>query len=125
MDALGVLAVIFAIGVALVLLRFAVRLAFTLLGCATKGALLLLAFAAEQGFIGLAAYFACWVFMLPLMLVLSVVVGALASRGENSPAPATRPVSREIEEARWQEEDRLYEMQQRRLAEKSRVAGEG
>ena len=39
------------------------------------GAVALFALAAEQGFIGLAAYFACWVFLLPIMVVASIVVG--------------------------------------------------
>ncbi|MEZ5813246.1 MAG: hypothetical protein R3E13_00730 [Alphaproteobacteria bacterium] len=42
------------------------------------GAITLFAFAAEQGFIGLAAYFACWVFLLPVMLVASILVGLVA-----------------------------------------------
>ena len=42
---------------------------------AFKGAALLFAFAAEQGFIGLAAYVACWVFLFPVMLVVCIVIG--------------------------------------------------
>lgn len=45
------------------------------------GALSLFAFAAEQGFIGLAVYFACWVFLLPIMVGASIVVGIIALFG--------------------------------------------
>ena len=41
------------------------------------GAAKLFVFACEQGFIGLAAYFACWVFLLPAMLIGSFVVGVV------------------------------------------------
>ena len=39
------------------------------------GAIVILAFAAEQGFVGLAAYVACWVLFFPVMLIVSIVVG--------------------------------------------------
>jgi hypothetical protein len=42
------------------------------------GAVNLLAWAGESGFIGVAIYFACWVFMFPLMIVGSIISGALA-----------------------------------------------
>ena len=40
---------------------------------------LILAFAVEQGFLGLAAYVACWVFLFPVMLTISIIVGALVT----------------------------------------------
>lgn len=40
------------------------------------GAAVLLAFAAEQGFVGLAAYVLLWVVVLPLMLIASLSIGA-------------------------------------------------
>ena len=40
-----------------------------------RGAVLLLAFAGAQGFIGLAAYVAAWVFLFPVMLVASFGFG--------------------------------------------------
>ena len=42
---------------------------------AVVGALVLCYFASEQGFIGLAAYVACWVFLFPVMLVISIIIG--------------------------------------------------
>jgi len=46
------------------------------------GAVGLLEWAGESGFIGVAAYFACWVFLFPLMLIGSIITGALASWSE-------------------------------------------
>lgn len=40
------------------------------------GVVLIFGFAAEQGFIGIAAYIACWVFLAPVMLVATFLVGA-------------------------------------------------
>ena len=49
------------------------------------GAAFLFVFAGEQGFIGLAAYIACWVLFFPVMLVICILIGIfllLANRGE-------------------------------------------
>ena len=54
---------------------FALGILFWLGMAALGGAALLFAFAAEQGFIGLAVYVACWVFLFPVMLVICIVVG--------------------------------------------------
>ena len=43
------------------------------------GAVYLFAWAGDQGFIGFAVYFACWVFLFPLMLVVSIIAGAAIS----------------------------------------------
>jgi uncharacterized membrane protein len=43
------------------------------------GAFFLFSWAAEQGFIGVAAYFACWIFLFPFMLTASVITGAVIS----------------------------------------------
>ncbi len=40
------------------------------------GAISLFLWAVEQGFVGVAAYFACWVFLFPIMVVASIVTGA-------------------------------------------------
>lgn len=40
------------------------------------GAVFLFAWAGEQGFIGVAAYFACWFFLFPIMLAASIISGA-------------------------------------------------
>lgn len=39
------------------------------------------AFAAEQGFLGISAYVACWVFLMPVMAVAHFIVGAVMTFG--------------------------------------------
>ncbi|GJL86561.1 MAG: hypothetical protein DHS20C03_02700 [Minwuia thermotolerans] len=56
---------------------FAIWLAFILLCAAFSGAVALLVFAAAQGFVGIAAYIACWVIFFPVMLVISVIMGLI------------------------------------------------
>lgn len=63
-PALVIFLVIVGLGVAILL----IGLAFGLLATGLVGAVFLFAFAGEQGFIGVAVYFACWIFMFPLML---------------------------------------------------------
>ena len=46
-----------------------------LLCLAFVGAIQLLAFAAEQGFVGVSVYIACWVFFFPVMLVICIIIG--------------------------------------------------
>jgi len=46
------------------------------------GAITLFAWATESGFVGVAAYFACWIFMLPVMLIGSAIVGFVIWIGE-------------------------------------------
>ncbi|MGM0583470.1 MAG: hypothetical protein ACQEUZ_02305 [Pseudomonadota bacterium] len=58
-----------ALGIALVLIAWVVR-----------GALELFGMAAAQGFVGLVAYVAAWVFLLPVMAVASGVIGFFAWR---------------------------------------------
>ena len=74
--------------------------------------------AAEQGFIGVAVYIACWVFMFPVMVTICIVGACLgwfvdkqdtiydkeleAFRDANSPRDKS-------EEGRWEEEDKRYE----------------
>ena len=53
----------------------ALLFAFFLLRLAFWGASALFAYAIEQGFVGLIAYIAAWVFLFPLMLVASIGVG--------------------------------------------------
>lgn len=42
------------------------------------GAIALFAFAAEQGFVGLAAYVACWVFLVPIMASVCIITGLIS-----------------------------------------------
>lgn len=41
------------------------------------GAIAIFAWAAESGFIGVAVYFACWVFLFPIMLIGSIIMGII------------------------------------------------
>lgn len=50
-------------------------LGLIILGLAFRGGTLLFLWALEQGFIGVAAYFAAWVFLLPLMATASIGIG--------------------------------------------------
>ena len=58
--------------IALVIAIFLIKYLFV-------GAFFLFSWAAEQGFIGVAAYFACWIFLFPFMLTASVITGAVIS----------------------------------------------
>jgi len=53
-----------------------------LLKYAFIGAVVILEWAGESGFVGVAAYFACWVFLFPLMLTGCIITGAIASWSE-------------------------------------------
>ena len=64
-------------GVAVIALMIAVRLALWLIVLIATGALVLFAYAGEQGFIGIAVFIACWVFMFPVMVVLAAIIGLL------------------------------------------------
>ena len=51
------------------------------------GAWALAQFAALQGFVGLAAYAAAWVFLMPVMAIASVIVGIGVLHGRRSEPP--------------------------------------
>lgn len=59
----------------IVLALFALGLVVLLSRALLLGAVFLFALAGQQGFIGVAVYAACWVFLLPLMLVACIVAG--------------------------------------------------
>ena len=56
---------------------FLLKLLFSLLLIGLRGAGHLFGVASEQGFIGLAVCLACFVFMFPIMAVISIIVGFL------------------------------------------------
>lgn len=78
----------------------ALVLAAWLLLRALEGAAVLLVFALAQGFVGLVAFVAAWVFLLPFMLVASVVLGLITRFAS---ASATR---REKRVDRWRRRHR-------------------
>ena len=53
----------------------ALALALFLLFAGFIGAVIIFGFAGLQGFVGIAAYFAAWVFLLPIMATISIIVG--------------------------------------------------
>lgn len=57
----------------------ALVLAFFAVGWLISGAVVLFGWAATQGFVGLTAYVAAWVFLFPIMLVASLVTGLVTS----------------------------------------------
>ena len=66
--------------VLLVLLALLVlAIAIVLFKYIVVGAGSLFRWASEQGFIGVAVYFACWIFLFPFMLAAHVIVGAKIS----------------------------------------------
>jgi hypothetical protein len=48
------------------------------LGSLLEGAAILLAWASSQGFIGVAVYFALWIFAFPFMLIVSIIIGLVS-----------------------------------------------
>ena len=77
-PAVSIALIVVAIIVALLLIGLALRL----LVFAFVGAAHLFAIAAAQEFIGLAVYFACWVFMFPLMLVVCIILGFFSYKAD-------------------------------------------
>ncbi len=53
----------------------AISIGLALLGAFVYGAIGFFAMASAQGFVGIAAFIACWVFLAPVMVVLSVLFG--------------------------------------------------
>lgn len=115
------------LGFAIALVGFGINGAVHLFRLIIRGALEILAFASEQGFVGLAAYAACWVFMLPLMLVASVVVGVCVTNTKQTApllpeeqAQAARHAQAALA-AQWKEDDRRYEERKQSRIERARL----
>jgi hypothetical protein len=66
----GIAALVIALVIALYLLKYLFI-----------GGIFLFAWACESGFLGAAAYVACWIFLLPFMAVICIIIGALQSWG--------------------------------------------
>lgn len=49
------------------------------LGSLIAGAAILLGWASSQGFIGVAVYFALWIFAFPFMLIVSIIIGLVTT----------------------------------------------
>lgn len=59
----------------LIVLGIVVPIGLWLISALFAGGGVILAYAIQQGFLGVAVFIACWVFMLPVMLVVSLLVG--------------------------------------------------
>lgn len=74
----------------------------------------LFVWASEQGFIGVAVYIACWVFMFPVMVFICIagaIFGWFIDKQDEHDAlvlGASTPRD-EAERRQWEEEDRRYE----------------
>ena len=99
-----------ALGLGLALLA----LAFSLFARMVVIAGLLFAWASDQGFVGVAAYVACWVFMFPIMVAVCLI-GALFYSFDDGPAPSQIALSEDEQREKWAEEDRRYEESKRKL----------
>ena len=106
--------IILIVAVALVLLALAVVLliwAVGLLGDALAIAALLFAWASGQGFIGVAVYVACWVFMFPVMVAVCVVMALFTRsvvKADELQGPDPNEPRDEAEAQEWEEWDRRY-----------------
>lgn len=120
---------------ALVLLWLLIRLLIRLIGNGLRVAGHLFEWAAEQGFLGVAAYAACWIFMFPLMVIICLIGGALLWMAErtvkrdlglesNCEAERLRQIGpndplSENEARLWEEKDKRYkEAEARRRSER-------
>lgn len=65
------------IALAVVVGILALFIALWLLLALVHGAVVLFGSAARSGFVGIAVYVACWVFLAPVMIVGSIVIGGL------------------------------------------------
>ena len=72
MDNTTILIVVIAAVIALLVI------ALLCLGSLLEGAAILLAWASLQGFIGVAVYFALWIFAFPFMLIVSIIIGLVS-----------------------------------------------
>lgn len=76
--------------VAIVVLIIAAFLALGLFALALTGGGLILAMAVSQGFIGIVAFIAAWVFLFPIMLIWAIIAGWLSQPSHNIPNAKNR-----------------------------------
>ena len=111
MDTLLIVGLVLAAILAVVFIVLVlVGLALGILGGAVLVAAMLFEWASEQGFIGVAVYLACWVFMFPVMIIICLggaVLMWLVERQEER--DANEPRSEEKEAKIWEEQDMRYE----------------
>ena len=106
---LWLLVAMVALGVGLALLAVALSLFARMVVIAG----LLFAWASDQGFVGVAAYVACWVFMFPIMVAVCLI-GAMFYSFDEGGAPTQIALSEDQQREKWAEEDRRYEEAKRK-----------
>ena len=107
MDTLLIVGLVLA---AVFIVLVLVGLALGIFGRAVLVATNLFVWGSEQGFIGVAIYLACWVFMFPVMIIICLggaVLMWLVERQEER--DANEPRSEEEEPKIWKEQDTRYE----------------
>jgi hypothetical protein len=105
---------------------YALAVALFLLPVGFRGAWFLFVCAAQQGFVGVAVYVACWIFLFPLMSTVSILLGGFMlwlERAEKRARSAPEHVS-DAMAAMWRNEDARYEEHKRRLVEAARARGD-
>ena len=67
--------------------------------------------ASEWGFVGIAIYVACWVFMFPIMVAVCLIgaVWVLVASKREDDIWTPNPLTEEQQQRRWQEQDARYE----------------
>ena len=121
MDTLLIVGLVLA---AVFIVLVLVGLALGILGRAVLVATNLFAWASEQGFLGVAVYLACWVFMFPLMVIICLggaVLMWLVERQEERDANEPRS---EEEAIIWGEQDGRYEEARAKLVARQKERGE-
>lgn len=112
--AIGIGAVVVLGFIGFILFRLAVRIFPPALATAVG----LFGWAAEQGFIGVAAYVACWIFLFPVMVAICIAGGIFGWLIDKEYEADARKQARllernsprdEVERLRWEEEDRRYQ----------------
>ena len=86
----------------------------------------LFSWASEQGFIGVAVYIACWVFMFPVMVVICIggaIFGWMIDNQNHADleTPSSSIARGKVERERWAKEDRRYEAAKAALIKKLRI----
>jgi|GEM_PF-6628764 len=61
--------------IALIVIAIVLPVVLWVLAASFTGAGVVFAYASEQGFIGVAVFAACWFFMFPVMVIVSLIVG--------------------------------------------------
>ena len=107
MDTLLIVGLVLA---AVMIVLVLVGLAVGILGRAVLVAANLFGWASEQGFVGVAVYLACWIFMFPVMIIICLGAAVLMWLVERQEERDTNEPRSEEEEAKiWEEQDMRYE----------------